>query len=140
MSKPFLYDLILLRGLLTGKYFSVNLPNNEKTLDLFKKLNKKKLKLRLTQWLKEIKTIKKTYDKHIEIVIFPVYWVYDLSKKEMIFVNTQLQRFICDIKHENIFDKIIVGKTNSDKIEYTEDKRHFATGYLNYKKFMGNCK
>ena len=140
ISKPFLYDLVLLRGLLTGKYFSVNLPDNKKTLDLFKKLNEKELILRSKLWLNKIKNIKNTFKKPIEIVFFPAYWTKGLSKQDIIFVNTKFQSLICQFESESVFDNIFVGITNPQKTEYTEDKRHFANGYLVYKKFKDSCK
>ena len=58
MSKPFLYDLILLRGLLIGKYFSVNLPDNKNTFVLFSNLDETEINKRLVLWLNKIKKIK----------------------------------------------------------------------------------
>ena len=139
MSQPFLYDLILLRGLLTGKYFSVNLPDNKKTFLLFSNLDDTEINKRLVLWLNKIKKIKNTIRKELNIIIYPPYWGFDLSKKDKIYVNNKFLKLICNIQKEKIFDEIILGKTNLD-INFTEDKRHFATGYLKYEKKIDDCK
>ena len=84
MSQPFLYDLILLRGLLTGKYFSVNLPDNKKTFVLFRNLDDTEINKRLVLWLNKIKKIKNTIRKELNIIIYPPYLGFDLSKKDKI--------------------------------------------------------
>ena len=44
LRRPFLYDLVILKGVLSGKFFSTNLPNISETYLQYKDLEKKKIK------------------------------------------------------------------------------------------------
>ena len=139
MANPIMYDLVLLKGIITGKYFSINLPNNKKTYELFTNLDFSETENRLNIWLNEIKTIKQNSMKTLEIIFFPPFWNFDISKSKQSYVNEKYYKFICKVKNKNVFDQIIVGKANKYPVKFTEDKRHFSQGFLIYKKFQSRC-
>ena len=139
MANPILYDLVLLKGIVTGKYFSINLPDNKKTYELFKNLDFREMINRSNLWLKEIKKIKKNSNKTLEVVFFPPFWNFDISKSKQSYVNEKYYKFICKVKNKRVFDKIIIGKANKSPVKLTEDKRHFSQGFLIYKNFQSRC-
>ncbi len=139
MANPILFDLVLLKGVVTGKYFSINLPDNSKTFELFKKLNFSEIIERLNIWLSEIKNLKKNSTKTFEIILFPSFWKYDISKSKQNYIEEKFNKLVCKVKNKKVFNKIIIGKPKKYPIKFTEDKRHFSQGFLNYKNLQSKC-
>ena len=139
MSSPILHDLVLFKGLLSGKFFSINLPDNKNTYELFKKIDSDITKKRANQWLEKVKNLKTKFNKEFNIIFYPPFWVFNIKKSKKDHVYKNYYNLICDVKNFKIFDKIILGKIRSDYPKLTEDNRHFEMGYLKYENFNLKC-
>ena len=134
MDKPFLYDLVILKGVLSGKFFSTNLPDNLETYSLYKNLSKLSSQERINIWLTKIEKFKPLLNKKINLMIYPPYWMYN-KNGNIIYkdVYADFLNLILYIKKRNIFYEVFVGKLNS-KNYLTTDKRHFKTGTIKFEK------
>ena len=129
---PFIYDLILLKGVLSGKFFSTNLPNNEQIINQYKSLSKYEVNKRINIWIHLITKFHLHSKKRFELIVYPPYWIYNDEGKiinDLIFQD--FINLIETIKSHNIFFKIYVGKIN-EKISLTKDNRHFSNGSLKF--------
>ena len=133
MDKPFLYDLVILKGVLSGKFFSTNLPNNSEIYYQYKNLSNLDTKKKIDDWLSQIKRLKKLLEKNFFFISYPPYWIYNEHGK-IIYkdVYDDYNRLVSYIEKRNIFDKIFIGKLVTKKF-LTEDKRHFKTGSIQFK-------
>jgi len=129
---PFIYDLILLKGVLSGKFFSTNLPNNEQIINQYKSLSKYEINKRINIWLHLINKFQLYSKKRLELIVYPPYWIYNDEGKiinDLIFQD--FIKLIKTIKSHNLFFKIYVGKLDK-KLFLTKDKRHFSNGSLKF--------
>ena len=132
MDKPFLYDLIILKGVLSGKYFSTNLPNNKQTFLQYKQLSNSNSYERIKLWLSKVKDFKIVNNKNIILLTYPPYWIYD-EIGNIIYqdVYQDYIDLVSYLKTSQIFEKVYFGKLLSNKF-LTEDKRHFKTGSVSF--------
>mgnify|MGYP001242711650 CR=1 FL=1 len=130
MERPFLYDLVILRGVLSGKYFSINLPDNLDTYNLYKKISQTSKNERVNIWLDKVKIFKKKVDKTLVLITYPPFWIYDKTGV-ILYEDVYLDylSLIDKIKKGKIFKKIFIGKTHKG-VFLTSDKRHFKTGSI----------
>jgi len=134
MDKPFLYDLVILKGVLSGKFFSTNLPDNLETYSLYKNLSKLSSQERINILLTKIEQFKSSLNKKINLIIYPPYWMYN-KNGNVIYedVYADFLNLLLYIKKRNIFYQVFIGKLNS-KNYLTTDKRHFKTGTIKFEK------
>ena len=134
MDKPFLYDLVILKGVLSGKFFSTNLPNNLEIYSQYKNLSKLSSLKRIDIWLAKIKKFKSTLNKNFNLVSYPPYWIYN-QKGKIIYeeVHKDYLDLLSHIKKMNIFNEVLVGKLISKNF-LTTDQRHFRTGTIKFEK------
>ena len=132
LINPLIYDLVLLKGVLSGKFFSTNLPDNKSIISEFTKLNFYETEKRINLWINKIRRLKKKTSKDFFLVIYPPYWIFDrngliIDKK----IHEYFIKFTKNVSNRNIFNKIYVGNL-LEKNFLTFDKRHFKTGSLFY--------
>ncbi len=134
IRRPFLYDLVILRGVLSGKFFSTNLPNISETYLQYKQLNKYTSKNRIDIWLNEIKKLRISLKKHFILIMYPPYWIYS-KKGEIIYkdVYNDYNELYIYISSKKVFDEIKFGKLYTKKY-LTFDERHFKTGSISFGK------
>ena len=138
MDKPFLYDLIILKGVLSGKYFSTNLPNNKQTFLQYDQLSNSNSYKRIKHWLSKVKEFKIINKKNIILLTYPPYWIYD-EKGNIIYNNFYKDYFdlVLFLNNTKIFEEVYFGKLLSSNF-LTEDQRHFKTGSVSFDKFRDN--
>lgn len=133
LINPVIHDLVLLKGVLSGKFFSTNLPDNKSIINQFKKLNLSKTQKRINLWVNKIKYLKEKISKDFYLIIYPPYWLFDNNG---IIINKKIYKnfvnFTNNINNRNIFNKIYLGNLVQENF-LTFDKRHFKTGSLFYK-------
>lgn len=134
MDKPFLYDLVILKGVLSGKFFSTNLPDNLEIYSLYKNLSKLSSQKRIDIWLLKIKKLQTKLNKKINLVSYPPYWIYN-QKGNIIYEEVYKDYFdlLLYIKKRNIFNEVLAGSLISKNF-LTTDKRHFRTGTIKFDK------
>jgi len=132
LKNPYIYDLIILKGIMEGKFFSIKKDVNDSNRNQYTNINKFKLDTELSIWIKKISLVLSKVDNSKTLIVYPPYWGYETLDSEMIDeVRTDYYDFICRKDLKEIFDKIIIAETRS-KIILTGDKRHFKQSSLNY--------
>ena len=130
---PFIYDLIILKGMVEGKFFTITNDVRESNLNQFLGIDDEVLKLSISKIIDQIGNVLRNFDSKKTFIIYPPYWGYEENNKKLRRnVAEPFFFFACDQRLANIFDKILIGELK-DKLDLTSDKRHFKTSSLNYK-------
>ena len=132
LINPVIHDLVLLKGVLSGKFFSTNLPDNNSIINQFIKLDQSVTEKRINLWANKIRYFKKKISKDFYLIIYPPYWLFD---RNGLIINKKIYKdfisFTNNIYNKNIFNKIYIGNL-VQKNFLTSDRRHFKTNSLFY--------
>ena len=129
---PFIYDLIILKGIVEGKFFTISNDVRKSNLNQFLSIDDEELQISISKIINQIRDVLSNFDSKKTLIIYPPYWGYEENNPKLLEnVAKPFFLFACDQRLANIFDKIIVGKLK-DKLILSSDKRHFKTSSLNY--------
>jgi hypothetical protein len=133
LKSPFIYDLIILKGMVEGKFFTITNDVRESNLNQFLSIDDEELNLSMSKIIDQINGVLSNFDSKKTLIIYPPYWGYEENNKELHQnVAKPFFLFACDQRLVNIFDKILIGELK-DTLNLSSDKRHFKTSSLNYK-------
>ncbi len=132
LKSPFIYDLIILKGMVEGKFFTITNDVRQSNLKQFLSIDDEELQLSMSKIIDQIRDVLSNFDSKKTLIIYPPYWGYE-ENNEKLHENVAKPFFLfaCDQRLLNIFDKILVGELK-DSLRLSSDKRHFKTSSLNY--------
>ena len=132
LKNPYIYDLIILKGIMEGKFFSIKKDVNESNRNQYINIKKYKLDKHLSIWTKKLSLVLSELDNPKTLIIYPPYWGFEKSGIKLTDgISKDYYKFICRKDLHKIFTKILFAETDS-AITLTGDKRHFKTSSLKY--------
>jgi len=132
LDYPYIYDLIILKGIIEGKFFSIKGNVRKSNLNQYLSIKKNKLNNALSIWIQNLNLILSEVENSKTLIVYPPYWGFDDLNINMINkVRTDYIDFICRKDLNNIFKKIIFAEPKLE-ISLTGDLRHFKQSSLNY--------
>ena len=146
IKKPFKYRLIILKSLITNKYFTISRNNQKKMQNLFEDKNTEQLEKNLYIYFENLNEIINKLDIEVDYILTMPYWIYEKDKnKKNFFINTNLEdklkTLVCRTfqKNNKLQNKYISILKNNNRI-LTEDKRHIRSDKLALTDLINYCK
>ena len=132
LRTPILYDLIIIKGMIEGKYFTITKEISNSNLNQFVSIEKNELMNSISSWIKTTESTLKELNMKKRLIIYPPYWGFEKDNAILLNeVNEKFSTFICDDRLESIFDEILIG-TPKEKLTLSGDGRHFSNSSLKY--------
>ena len=132
LKNSYVYDLIILKGVIEGKFFSIKKDLNNSNLNYYLNIEKNKLNKDLAMWLRKLNDVINQLDNRKTLIIYPPYWGFEKSKNSLISnIKKDYDNFICRDDLHNVFSEIIFAEIKSE-LTLTGDQRHLASSSLNY--------
>ena len=132
LKSPFIYDLIILKGMVEGKFFTIAKDVKKSNLNQFLNIGDKENQSSMTKMIDQLRDVLRNFKSKKTLIIYPPYWGYEDNNKNLNKnVAKQFFLFACDKRFIDIFDKILIGEIK-DSLNLSGDKRHFKTSSLNY--------
>ena len=145
IEKPFKYRLIILKSLITNKFFTISRKNKKKMQALFENKNTIELEKNLNIYFENLNEIIKKLDIEVDYILTMPYWIYEQDKNnKSFFTNSNLERslktLVCRTFHKNkkLKNKYISILDNNNKI-LTNDKRHIRSDKLTLTHLENYC-
>ena len=147
IEKPFKYRFIILKSLITNKFFTVSRKNKKKMQNLFEDKNTEELEKNLNIYFENLNEIINNLNIEVDYILTMPYWIYEKDKnKKNFFINANLEdklkTLVCrTFQKNNKLQNKYISILNDNKSILTEDKRHIRldklalTDLLNYCKF-----
>ena len=147
IEKPFKYRFIILKSLITNKFFTVSRKNKKKMQNLFEDKNTEELEKNLNIYFENLNEIINNLNIEVDYILTMPYWIYEQDENSKSFyINTNLEdklkTLVCrTFQKNNELQNKYISILNDNKRIFTEDKRHIRldklalTGLLNYCKF-----
>lgn len=146
LEKPFKYRLIILKSLITNKFFTISRKNQKKMQTLFKKKKNFELKNNLDIYFKNLNEIINKFNYEVDYILTMPYWIYEKDRDSQKFlINSDLEIRLKDIvcstlKNNNKFNNLyITGLSNNYDI-LTNDKRHIKSNLISLTKIDNYCR
>ena len=146
IKKPFKYRLIILKSLITNKYFTISRNNQKKMQNLFEDKNTEQLEKNLNIYFENLNEIINKLDIEVDYILTMPYWIYEKDKnKKNFFINANLEdklkTLVCRTfqKNNKLQNKYISILKNNNRI-LTEDKRHIRLDKLALTDLINYCK
>jgi hypothetical protein len=132
LKSPFVYDLIIIKGMLEGKYFTMTNDIAESNLNQFLSVSDDELKKSVDSWLIQLESILDKNEIEINFLIYPPYWGFEDNGRALkADVMNKYLYLVCNEKLNDIFDNTFLSFPR-EKLILSGDGRHFATGSLEY--------
>ena len=132
LKSPFVYDLIIIKGMLEGKYFTMTNDVAESNLNQFLSVSDDELKKSVDSWLIQLENILDKNEIEINFLIYPPYWGFEDNGRELkAEVMNKYLYLVCNEKLNDIFDNTFLSFPK-EMLILSGDGRHFATGSLEY--------
>ena len=132
LKSPFIYDLIILKGMVEGKFFTITNDVRQSNLNQFLNIDDDELQLSMSKIIDQMRDVLSNFNSKKTLIIYPPYWGYEENNEKLLEnVAQHFFLFACDQRLVNIFDKIFVGELIGS-LSLSSDKRHFKTSSLNY--------
>ena len=147
IEKPFKYRLIILKSLITNKFFTVSRKNKKKMQNLFLDKNIEELKKNLDIYFENLNEIINKLDIEVDYILTMPYWIYEQDESiKSFYINSNLENklktLVCrTFQKNNELQNKYISILNDNKRILTDDKRHIRldklalTDLLNYCKF-----
>ena len=147
IEKPFKYRFIILKSLITNKFFTVSRKNKKKMQNLFEDKNTEELEKNLNIYFENLNEIINNLNIEVDYILTMPYWIYEQDENNKSFyINTNLEdklkTLVCrTFQKNNELQNKYISILNNNKRILTEDKRHIRldklalTDLLNYCKF-----
>ena len=146
LDKPYKYRLVILKSLITNKFFTISRKNQNEMQELFQNINTKDFERNFKIYLKILNEIIKNYDLEVEYILTMPYWIYELDKKtKNYFINSNLENklnfLICStfVVNDNLNNTYITSLDKSNEI-LTRDERHLRMDNIVLTDLNNYCK
>ena len=146
IEKPFKYRLIILKSLITNKFFTISRKNQKKMQILFENKNTKELEKNLNIYFENLNEIINKLDIEVDYILTMPYWIYEQDKNnKSFFINSNLElklkNLVCKTFHKNnkLQNKYVSILDDNNKI-LTKDKRHLRLDKLVLTDLVNYCK
>ncbi len=146
LEKPFKYRFIILKSLITNKFFTISRKNQKKMQNLFKNTSTAKFEKNLNVYIENLNKIIDKFNFEADYILTTPYWIYEEDKNNNRFktnsnLEVKLKHLVCSsfakkIKSKNIY---ITSLVDNYKI-LTEDKRHIKSNLIKLTKVENYCK
>ena len=146
LDKPYKYRLIILKSLITNKFFTISRKNQNEMQELFQSIDTKDFEKNFKIYLKILNEIIKNYDLEVEFILTMPYWIYELDKKtKNYFINSNLENklniLICStFAVNNNLNKIYITSLNKSNDILTRDERHLRMDNIVLTDLKNYCK
>ena len=146
IEKPFKYRLIILKSLLTNKFFTISRKNQKKMQNLFLNKNTEELEKNLDIYFENLNEIINKLDIEVDYILTMPYWIYEKDKSNKnFFVNSNLEdklkTLVCrTFQKNNNLDNKYISILNDNNGILTEDKRHIKLDKLVLTDLVNYCK
>ncbi len=146
IEKPFKYRLIILKSLITNKFFTISRKNQKKMQILFENKNTKELEKNLNIYFENLNEIIDKLDIEVDYILTMPYWIYEQDENnKSFFINSNLElklkNLVCRTFHKNnkLQNKYVSILDNNNKI-LTKDNRHLRLDKLVLTDLVNYCK
>ena len=146
IEKPFKYRFIILKSLITNKFFTISRKNQKKMQILFENKNFKELEKNLNIYFENLNEIINKLDIEVDYILTMPYWIYEQDKNNKnYFINSNLElklkNLVCRTfqKNNKLQNKYVSILDDNHKI-LTEDKRHLRLDNLILTDLVNYCK
>ena len=144
LDNPYKYRLIILKSLITNKFFTIS-RKNQNDARIISKYWYKRFWKNFKIYLKILNEIIKNYDLEVEFILTMPYWIYELDKKQKYFINSNLENklniLICStFAVNNNLNKIYVTNLKENNDILTRDKRHLRMDNIVLTDLKNYCK
>ena len=146
IEKPFKYRLIILKSLITNKFFTISRKNQKKMQNLFLDKNTEEIKKNLDIYFENLNEIINKLDIEVDYILTMPYWIYEKNKNNKnFFVNSniedKLKTLVCKtFQKNNKLQKKYISILNDYNGILTEDKRHIRLDKLALTDLANYCK
>ena len=146
LDKPYKYRFIILKSLITNKFFTISRKNQKEMQELFQKININDLEEKFNIYLKILDEIIKNYDLEVEYILTMPYWIYELDKKKTKYqinsnLENKLKTLVCrTFQNNNKLRNKYISILNDNNRILTEDKRHIRSDKLALTDLVNYCK
>ena len=146
IEKPFKYRLIILKSLITNKFFTISRKNQKKMQNFFLDKNTEELKKNLDIYFENLNEIINKLDIEVDYILTMPYWIYEKDKNNKnFFVNSniedKLKTLVCKtFQKNNKLHKKYISILNDNNGILTEDKRHIRLDKLALTDLANYCK
>ena len=145
IEKPFKYRLIILKSLLTNKFFTILRKNQKKMQNLFLNKNTEELEKNLNIYFENLNEIINKFDIEVDYILTMPYWIYEKDKNNKnYFINSNLEfklkTLVCRTfqKNNKLKNKYISILNDNNRI-FTKDKRHIRLDKLALTDLVNYC-
>jgi len=139
LKNSYIYDLIILKGIMEGKFFSIKNDVNESNYNQYINIKKYELEKQLSIWAKKLSLVLSEVGNSKTLIIYPPYWGFEKSGiKLKNSISKDYYKFICRKDLHKIFTEVLFAETVPAVI-LTGDKRHFRQSSLKYLKANEVC-
>ena len=146
IEKPFKYRFIILKSLITNKFFTISRKNQKKMQNLFLDKDTAKLEKNLNIYFENLNEIINKLDFEVDYVLTMPYWIYEQDKNNKnFFINHNLEfklkTLVCRTfqKNNKLQNKYISILDDNNRI-LTEDKRHIRLDKLTLTDLENYCR
>jgi len=145
IKKPFKYRLIILKSLITNKFFTISRNNQKKMQNLFEDKNTEQLEKNLNIYFENLNEIINKLDIEVDYILTMPYWIYEKDKNNKIFfVNSnledKLQNLVCrTFQKNNKLQKKYISILKDNNGILTKDKRHIRLDKLALTDLVNYC-
>ena len=139
LKTPILYDLIILKGLINNKYFSMHTIKNSDIKKQFLNIKTSELNKSIESFLSELEKLALKLKKKPILIIYPPYWGYKDNEIELNpSISKKYYDLVCNNRLNKIFKNTLVASPK-EVIKLSKDKKHFSMGSLTYKTSKELC-
>ena len=132
LKTPMLYDLIILKGLINNKYFSMDKIKNSDIKKQFLNIESSELNKSIDNFFSRLEKTTLRLKKKPILLIYPPYWGYKHNKNILSpSISKKYYDLVCNKRIKKNFKKILVANPKAI-VKLTNDKKHFSMGSLNY--------
>ena len=146
IEKPFKYRLIILKSLITNKFFTISRKNQKKMQNLFLDKNIEEFEKNVNIYFENLNKIINKLDIEVDYILTIPYWIYEQDKNNKnFFINSNLQNklktLVCrTFQKNNKLQNKYISILNDNNGILTEDKRHIRLDKLALTDLVNYCK
>ena len=146
IEKPFKYRLIILKSLITNKFFTISRKNQKKMQNLFLDKNTEELEKNLNIYFENLNEIINNLNIEVDYILTMPYWIYEKDKNNKnYFINSnldgKLKTLVCrTFQKNNKLQNKYISILNDNNTIFTEDKRHIRLDKLALTDLVNYCK